>query len=194
MRHFFSHRLERPVVTLKAGDYHATRDGEVLLTVLGSCIAACLYDTHGKVGGMNHFLLAETLKAGEIASSEAGRYGMYAMELLMGELVKLGARRESLRAKLFGGANVLGTRTCDFGLCESNIHFARHFLELEGIPVVNEDLGGDCGRKIIFFSDTGRVLLKRFNVQRHRRWVEKEEIYRATIKEKQSEKPPVVFF
>jgi chemotaxis protein CheD len=182
------------VVTLKAGEYFATSDGEVIFTVLGSCIAACLYDCKIRVGGMNHFLLPRVARKDEILSSDAGRYGMYAMELLIGELIKLGARRENLRAKLFGGSNVLGLRRLNGSLGESNIVFARQFLDLESIPIVKEDVGGENGRKIMLFSDSSKVLLKRFDVSCNSRLIEEEEAYRARVLHKQSEKPPLIIF
>lgn len=194
MRRFFSHKLGKEVVSLKAGEYVATKDGEVLFTILGSCIAACLYDSRSGASGMNHFLLPRVARREEILASDAGRYGMYAMELLIGELIKLGADRKNLRAKLFGGGNVLGLAKCNADLGGLNISFARKFLELEGIPVLGEDVGGESGRKVLFFSDSARVLLKRFDVARNLRLIEEEEAYRARVLRKQAEKPSLIIF
>jgi len=182
------------VVTLKAGEYFATRDGEVIFTVLGSCIAACLYDSKAMVSGMNHFLLPRVAREDEMLSCDAGRYGMYAMELLIGELIKLGAQRKNLQAKLFGGGNVLMLKKLNGDLGQSNILFARQFLELESIPLVKEDVGGENGRKIMFFSDSARVLLKRFDVVYNPRLIKEEETYRTRVLRKQSEKPPLIIF
>ena len=88
---------------LMAGEYFATQNSEVLHTIVGSCITTCIYDEKIKVAGMNHFLLPGMVHPDEILSSEVARYGMFAMELLIGELIKLGARRKGLRAKVFGG-------------------------------------------------------------------------------------------
>lgn len=194
MRRFYSYRLDKPVVSLKAGEYFATSNGEVIFTVLGSCISACLYDSEIEASGMNHFLLPRVAKVKDMLASDAGRYGMYAMELLIGELIKLGAQRKNLRAKLFGGGNVLGLKKRNGDLGESNILFARHFLELEDIPVVKQDVGGANGRKIMFFSDTAKVLLKRFDVSYEPRLIEEEESYRAKVLLKQSEKPSLIIF
>jgi chemotaxis protein CheD len=179
---------------LTAGEYFATQDGEVLYTVVGSCIATCIYDAERKVGGMNHFLLPGMVHPDEMLSSDVGRYGMFAMELLIGELIKLGARRKELKAKLFGGGKVLTFRRDDGDVTTSNIRFAKKFLELEGIPTVNEDVGGNKGRKIMFYSDTSRVLLKRFSVRKERTAMKEEQDYKARVFQKRFEKSPVMMF
>lgn len=179
---------------LTAGEYFATQNGEVLYTIVGSCIATCIYDSERKVGGMNHFLLPGMVHPDEMLSSDVGRYGMFAMELLIGELIKLGARRNTLKAKLFGGGKVLTFRKDDGDVTASNIRFARKFLELEGIPTVNEDVGGNKGRKIMFYTDTNRVLLKRFAVGREQKAMEQERSYKAKVFQKRFEKSPVMMF
>ncbi|NVL90494.1 MAG: hypothetical protein HWN69_05785 [Desulfobacterales bacterium] len=194
MYRFYSRKLEKTVVMLMAGEYFATKNGEVLYTVVGSCIAACIYDKERKIAGMNHFLLPGMVHPDEMLSGEVGRYGMFAMELLIGELIKLGARREGLRAKLFGGGKVLKFREGNGNVTGSNIRFAKKFLELEGIPTTNEDLGGNGGRKILFFSDSERVLLKRFDVRDDKRSLEDEEAYKKRIFQKRLAKSPVILF
>jgi len=121
---------------------------EALLTILGSCVSACLYDPIRRVGGMNHFLLAD----GD--GQEAMRYGAYAMEILINDLLKIGASRDRLEAKLFGGAKIM-ERLNDIGA--ENILFARRFLATEGIPVVGESLGGRRARRIEFWPVGGRA-------------------------------------
>ena len=177
-----------------AGEYYATQHGEVLYTVVGSCIAACIYDEKRKVAGINHFMLPGMVRPDEIRSSEVGRYGMFAMELLIGELIKLGAQRGNLRAKLFGGGNILNFRKSDGDVNVSNISFGRKFLELECIPTVREDLGGSTGRKILFFSDGYRVLLKRFDIKKDRRSFQEEENYKVRVFRERVAKSPVRLF
>jgi chemotaxis protein CheD len=143
---------------------------------------------------MNHFLLPGMVRPDEILSCDLGRYGMFAMELLIGELIKLGANRKRLKAKLFGGGNVLKFRKGDGDITGSNIRFAKRFLDLEGITKVKEDLGGRTGRKILFFSDTDRVLLKRFDMRKERKFFEDEEHYKTRVFQKRLEKSPVVLF
>ena len=179
---------------LTAGEYFATQNGEVLYTVVGSCIATCMYDRERGVAGMNHFLLPGMVHPDEMLSCEVGRYGMFAMELLIGELIKLGARREGLQAKLFGGGDILRFRTSDGDVTGSNISFAKKFLELEGIPIVKENLGGNGGRKILFFSDSDRVLLKRFDVKKEPRFVQDEDAYKKRVFQKGLEKSRVMLF
>ncbi|GGE17878.1 putative chemoreceptor glutamine deamidase CheD [Aureimonas endophytica] len=124
----------------------------VMTTLLGSCVAACIRDPGAGVGGMNHFLLPGDMNAGAQTQSES--YGLYLMELLVNGLLKKGARRHALEAKLFGGA-----RTVD-GLSDigaKNGAFAKRFLEMEGIAYVGGDLGGDQGRRIEYWPHSGRA-------------------------------------
>jgi chemotaxis protein CheD len=125
----------------------------VMTTVLGSCVAACLHDPERGVGGMNHFLLADGAD-GETVAEEAMRYGAYAMEVLINDLMKRGARRERLEAKLFGGAKMLDALH-DVGA--ANARFARRFLQDEGIPLVSASLGGRSARRVEFWPATGRA-------------------------------------
>jgi chemotaxis protein CheD len=191
---FYSEKLKKAVIMLMSGEYFATQNGQVLYTVVGSCIATCIYDKERKVAGMNHFLLPGMIRPDEMLSCEVGRYGMFAMELLIGELIKLGARREGLEAKVFGGGNVLKFRSSDGDVTKSNIRFAKKFLELEGIPTVKESLGGHDGRKILFFSDSNRVLMKRFDIEKERRFFQDEEAYKKRIFQKRLGKSPVRLF
>jgi chemotaxis protein CheD len=179
---------------LMAGEYFATQNGEVLHTIVGSCITTCIYDEKTKVAGMNHFLLPGMVHPDEILSSEIARYGMFAMELLIGELIKLGARRKGLLAKVFGGGNVLKFRRNDGDIAGSNICFAKKFLELEGIPAVKVDVGGSAGRKIFFFTDTHRVLLKRFDMKEDKRSFQDENFYKRRIFQRRLAKSQVVLF
>ncbi|CUH82419.1 chemotaxis protein CheD [Tropicibacter naphthalenivorans] len=133
------------------GDYFISEDpSEVLTTVLGSCIAVCLYDTQRKIGGMNHFLLPS--RDGQ--DGENVRYGAYAMELLINGLLKKGAMRNRLEAKVFGGASMMGNLR-DIGA--SNAKFAHKFLSDEGIPCAAESVGGTSARRIRFWPTSGRV-------------------------------------
>jgi chemotaxis protein CheD len=145
------------------GEYFVTRSDEVITTVLGSCIAACIRDPVTRIGGMNHFMLPEDGSPGRSSWIEgpgglATRYGSYAMESLINELMKLGARRDRLEVKLFGGGRILSTMT-DVG--KKNITFARDFLKLEGFKIAAEDVGDVCPRRVMYFPATGVVMLKR---------------------------------
>ena len=131
----------------------STHPGALMTTVLGSCVAACLHDPVAGVGGMNHFLLAETADGARVREEEM-RYGAYAMEVLINGLMKLGARRERLEAKLFGGAKLFDGLN-DVGA--ANAAFARRFLEDEGIPIVASSLGGRRARRVEFWPVSGRA-------------------------------------
>lgn len=194
MYRFYSNKLKKPVITLTAGEYFVTQNGEVLHTVVGSCIATCIYDEKIKAAGMNHFLLPGMIHPDEILSSEVARYGMFAMELLIGELIKLGARRKGLQAKVFGGANVLKFRRNDNDITGSNIRFVKKFLELEEIPAVKIDVGGNAGRKIFFFTDSHRVLLKRFDMKKDQSSFQDEEVYTRKVFQGRLAKSRVVIF
>jgi chemotaxis protein CheD len=135
------------------GEFQVVDDPDIVLsTVLGSCVAACLRDPEARVGGMNHFLLPGDSDASR--SSEAERYGVHLMELLVNGLLKQGARRDRLEGKLFGGARILEGLT-DIGA--KNASFAKRFLSNEGIRVVAEDLGGTRARRVEYFPLSGRA-------------------------------------
>ncbi len=189
MKRFYSQKYKKEVIMLHAGEYYASKKGVILHTILGSCIATCIYDHEKKIGGMNHYLLPGMIHPDEIMTSKIGRYGMYAMELLIGELIKYGAKRENLAAKIFGGGNVLEFRKTDGDVTGLNIRFAKKFLELEGIPVQRKDMGGDNGRKILFFTDTAKVLLKRFDMKKDVETFNKEKSYKSLVFHKRKAKP-----
>jgi chemotaxis protein CheD len=140
-------------ITVAQGETKVSDERDVVLTtVLGSCVATCLFDPQARVGGMNHFLLPEGAGAG----TEAGRrYGAYAMELLINDVLKAGGRRDRLEAKLFGGGRMFDSLR-DVG--RSNADFAEKFLRDEGIPVVGGSLRGDGGRRVHYWPVTGKAL------------------------------------
>ena len=145
------------------GEFFVTMHDETITTVLGSCISACIRDTALGYGGMNHFMLPEDNSVGNNSwiNGSGGlstRYGAYAMESLINELMKLGARRERLEVKIFGGGKILPTMS-DVGA--KNIAFAKSFLKIEGFKIAAEDVGEVFPRRVVYFPKTGRVMLKR---------------------------------
>jgi chemotaxis protein CheD len=154
------------------GEYYITQRDMVIVTVLGSCVSACMRDPIAKVGGMNHFMLPDRDVEGPLSAS--ARYGAYAMEVLINQLFALGARRERLEAKVFGAARVLPGMS-DIG--KRNAAFAIEYLKRESIRVVAEDLGNDEPCKIYFFPQTGRVMLKRLKSLRNDTIIERERDY-----------------
>src|SRR5574343_115964 len=150
---YADHQFQYHAVKVLPGEYYVSNEDLVVMTVLGSCIAACIWDGKARTGGMNHFMLPE----GEDGS---GRYGSYAMELLIHEMLKLGARRETMQAKVFGGGQVMaGFTTMNVG--ERNTKFVLDYLATERIPVVSQDVLDIHPRKVCFFPVTGKALVKR---------------------------------
>lgn len=150
---YADHHFQYDAVKVLPGEYFVSTDDVLIMTVLGSCIAACVWDGKARVGGMNHFMLPE----GEDGS---GRYGSYAMELLLNEMIKMGARRETMQAKVFGGGAVMaGFTTMNVG--ERNTKFVLDYLATERIPVVSQDVLDIHPRKVCFFPVTGKALVKR---------------------------------
>jgi chemotaxis protein CheD len=134
------------------GEHAVSNDPDVMMTtILGSCVAVCLRDTQIGIGGMNHFLLPEGKAEG---LDEGRRYGAFAMELLINEILRAGGRRERMEAKLFGGARMFGGLS-DVGA--SNAAFAEKFLRDEGIPVVGGSLGGFGARRVQYWPNSGRA-------------------------------------
>lgn len=153
-----------PLLQLHIGEYRVSRVPEVLYTLLGSCVAVCLYDAAAGIGGMNHILLPG--RAGDEGRfDDVARFGHDAVELLVQAIVNAGAARRRLAAKLFGGGHVIRQMDEATSPGYRNVRFIRELMEQEGIPVVIADLGGYEARKVWFRTDTADVLLKRVPVR-----------------------------
>lgn len=179
-------------VSIRPGEYYVSGEEVVVTTLLGSCIAACLYDPVRRVIGMNHFLLSNRRYSKDlpVAITEAGRYGIYAMELVINEMLKLKAQKHNLRAKVFGGGSVMQTREgTDNFFCvgEVNQRFILEFLQNEGIPLVTSDLGGDSGRVIFFCSRDYSVYVRKIQKTINNTLVRREKIYWQKSIEKQEQ-------
>ena len=147
-------------VKILPGEYFVTTKDQLIVTVLGSCVAACVYDAEKKIGGMNHFLLPNDGQSGQSIVNESARYGAYAMELLINHLLKLGARKSHLEAKVFGGGNVLQGITHN-NVGQRNAEFVVEFLANESIPLVAKDLLDRFPRKVYYFPATSKVMVKK---------------------------------
>ena len=152
---YVDHHFQYAAVKVLPGEYFVSSDEMVIMTVLGSCISACIWDPRAHVGGMNHFMLPD----GD-ASDGGGRYGSYAMELLINELIKAGARRESMQAKIFGGGQVMASFTA-MNVGERNTAFVIDYLRTERIPIISKDVLDIYPRKVCFFPSAGKALVKR---------------------------------
>ncbi len=167
------------------GEYYVTKSEEIIATVLGSCVSACIRDTHAGIGGMNHFMLPATSGDGSWAGTEvnaATRYGNFAMEHLINTLVEQGAARNGLEIKLFGGGRVLNAMT-DVG--KKNIDFVVDYLNTEGYRITSSDLGGEVSRKVIYFPRTGRVLVRHLQRRQVEEVVQQETRYLGTLKKEE---------
>jgi chemotaxis protein CheD len=171
--------LRATAIKILPGEFLATSRDVVMLTLLGSCVAACLHDPEAGIGGMNHFMLPE----GNVGPVSApARYGVYAMEVLLNALLKHGAKRSRLQAKLFGGGNVLKAFTVN-NVGDQNVRFVRDYLRRESIPVVGEDLLGAQPRKVGFYPTTGRALVKRLPKVPDAEISRMETLYRDRLRE-----------
>ncbi len=152
---YYDPHFQYNAVKVLPGEYFVSNEDLVIMTVLGSCIAACLWDSRMRVGGMNHFMLPDGS-----AQDVSGRYGSYAMELLINEMLKMGARRETMQAKIFGGGQVMHNFTT-MNVGERNTKFVVDYLRTERIPVVSEDVLDIYPRKVCYFPSTGKAMVKR---------------------------------
>jgi chemotaxis protein CheD len=151
-------------VKLLPGEYYVTARDMMLTTVLGSCVSACVRDSTAGIGGMNHFMLPEDADPTSRDAIAAMRYGVYAMEMLLNELLKAGARRERLEAKVFGGGAVLANMTM-LNVGDRNADFVLRYLQTEQVRIAAQDLRGSLPRRINFFPVTGRVAVRKLRRQ-----------------------------
>src|SRR4030066_2232850 len=153
----------------------------LIVTVLGSWVAACIRGRVSGIGGMNHFMLPDGGGDAGSPASASMRYGAYAMEVLINQILKAGARRENLEAKVFGGGNVLrGFTSINVG--ERNARFVREFLHAENIRIVPGDLKNVHPRKVDFFPATGKVLVKKLKQLNNYTLVKREQDYASRLK------------
>jgi chemotaxis protein CheD len=179
---YYDRTFDCDAAKILPGEYYFTSKDMVIVTVLGSCVSACIRDRVTGLGGMNHFMLPDGGGDGSPVSASA-RYGTYAMEVLINDLLKAGARRENLEAKVFGGGAVLKGFTA-MNVGERNAAFVQTFLRNEKIRIMAEDLNDIYPRKVYFFPRTGKVLVKKL-MQTHNDTLAKREIEYASRLKKQ---------
>lgn len=179
---YFDRTFDCDAAKIGPGEYYFTDKDMVIVTVLGSCVSACVRDSVTGVGGMNHFMLPDCANADkDNPASGSMRYGTYAMEVLINQLLRNGARRENLEAKIFGGGNVLKSFTT-MNVGDRNAIFVRNFLKVERIRVTSEDLLDIYPRKVYYFPKTGRVLVKKLKHLHNDTLVKREEAYASKLK------------
>jgi chemotaxis protein CheD len=175
---YFDAEHKLPGVKLLPGEYHVSREDMVQVTVLGSCVAACIRDTRTGYGGMNHFMLPDG--GGEGNQDAPARYGVYAMEVLINSLIKLGANRQYFEAKVFGGGNVMRVLS-QSNVGQRNAEFVLDFLAAEKIRVAARDLEDIYPRKVYFFPASGKVRVKKLLDTHSRTIVDREVEYKSRV-------------
>jgi len=178
---YWDKRLDVAAAKILPGEFYVSTHGEMIATVLGSCIAACIRDRVIGIGGMNHFMLPASNNHSSWSVNdinESTRYGNWAMEYLINAILKEGGKKENLEVKLFGGGQVLANMT---NIGARNIEFAVRYLEQEKLRIVAQDVGGNYPRKVLYFPDTGSVKMRKIKKQHNNTVEKREEIYRKTI-------------
>ncbi len=171
------------VAKILPGEFYVSRANEGITTVLGSCVSACIWDDKNAIGGMNHFMLPLTeqqshaVKWGNV-NSDATRYGNYAMEHLINEILKHGGERQRLQAKVFGGGKIVANMS-DVG--QKNSAFVLDYLSTEKIPILAQDLTADYPRKVFFEPTTGKALMKRIQPLHNDTILTREKQYKEEI-------------
>jgi chemotaxis protein CheD len=177
---YYDRTFDCDAAKILPGEYYYTGHDMLIVTVLGSCVSACIRDRVSGLGGMNHFMLPDGGDSNSPVSASM-RYGTYAMEVLINDLLKAGARRENLEAKVFGGGAVLKGFTA-LNVGERNAAFVTDFLKTEKMRVVAQDLNDIYPRKVYFFPRTGKVLVKKL-MQTHNDTLARRELdYASRLK------------
>lgn len=177
---------DRDIVAVKIlpGEYYVTQENELITTVLGSCVSACIRDKESGIGGMNHFMLPESnygqmKKGNESIVGLSTRYGNYAMEHLINTILSNGGKRKNLEVKVFGGGKIIPTLT-DVGI--KNINFVLDYIDQEGLKLLSQDLGDIYPRKIIYFPKTGKAAMKKIKELHNDTVVQRERQYFNSLK------------
>ncbi len=182
VNHYWDPLHNMPTAKILPGEYYVTKCDEIITTVLGSCVSACVHDVVAGIGGMNHFMLPISEGRGWSGASDligtANRYGNFAMEHMINQILKNGGSRENLEAKIFGGGRIIPSLT-DIG--KRNVEFVLNYLQKEGLRLISEDVGDLFPRKIVYYPVTGRVLVKKLKQLRNDTIVRRERDYRSYI-------------
>lgn len=191
-RRWFDPTFKIMAVKVLPGEHYVSTAGqEMIVTVLGSCVAACVWDTRMRIGGMNHFMLPDSGSGGDVPVDKAMRFGNFAMEELINDVLRRGGRRDSLEIKVFGGGNVLpgmgGAGTGSAPIGDRNALFVRQYLKEEGYRIAAEDLGGPHPRRIHFFPRLGKVIRLFLKKDVERAVLNREMSYRSRLQTVQVE-------
>ena len=185
-KRFYDKAMDMTVVKIFSGDYFVTdKPKHVLMTILGSCVAACVRDPVANVGGMNHFLLPGTEK------DESARFGAYAMEVLINDILKKGGRKDRLEVKLFGGGNVINNSAM---IGNKNADFAIDFIKKEGLSIAKTDLKGTSPRRVHYYPDTGKVMVRKIGEKEEKELIKEETTYEKSLVAHKKEEGDVELF
>ena len=180
---YLDKQKNKVVAKILPGEFYVSRSDEIIATTLGSCVSACIWDEYSSIGGMNHFMLPLTKKETHEVTwgndqSDATRFGNYAMEHLINEILACGGLRKNLRAKVFGGGKILENMS-DVG--EKNCAFLIEYLAVENIPILSHDFGNNYPRKIMFDPLSGKAHMKRLKSMHNNTLVVRESNYQNSI-------------
>jgi len=189
-------RNNKKWVTINPGEHFVSTDDIVLATLLGSCVSACLFDPVNRVSGMNHFLLSSKRYSRNmpIYLTEAGRYGIHSMEMLINKMLQKGAKKRHLKAKVFGGGNLISNRSGDNFFCVGavNSNFVEEFLAGENIPILASSLRGEIGRVIRFHTSDYSVFVRKIpRIQKQEVIKEEHRYWEQSIKEHEKEQTEI---
>lgn len=195
IRRYWDHHYNSYVAKILPGEFYVTYHDEILMTVVGSCVAACIRDSITGIGGMNHFMLptdgqTSLTRWQNTTASAASRYGSVAMESMINEILKYGGRRDHLEIKLFGGGKIMANIA---NIGQQNINFVRLYVKTERLNLLAEDLGGIHPRKILYFPTNGRVRVKKLRAM-EQTIAERENAYRRHLEHKQATEGDVDLF
>ncbi len=165
---FWDKTKEMYVAKILPGEFYVTNKSELISTTLGSCVSACIWDKVAGIGGMNHFMLPISNSASPIQKADAARYGNFAMEQMINDILRNGGTRKNLEVKIFGGGRVMKGMT-DVG--QKNIEFVKEYIGMEGLKLLAEDVGGSYPRKVMYNPKTGKVKMKKL-INQHNNTVE----------------------
>ena len=156
-----SQKYKKTIKIIHPGELYASGNDELIGTVLGSCVAVCLFDEGKGIAGMNHFMLPGRISSRDVFSDVSARYGITAINTLIGEMERLGVEKKDLVAKIFGGGHVLASAGDIATIPADNIRIAHIMMEMEDIPIVKSDVGEHFTRKLLMDTKNGRVYLKK---------------------------------
>lgn len=176
---YFDPKFQSQCVNVLPGEFYTSHSNEMIMTILGSCVAACIRDVKLGIGGLNHFLLAEPRQD---LACQSTRYGSYAMECLINDILRQGGSRENLEIKIFGGSDLMNS---SIKVGEKNCSFIKNYLMNEGLRIAAEDLGGTRPRRIHFWPETGRVVRLVLQQSEQLNLLTTEKRYTATLQKKE---------